>query len=243
MGLLITFLLGLFILLGVFLTKIPKNTKLVEQLSISVALGTMFFLVVCDLIPEIFETFSDNKTLIVIFVILGVSLLKILDIFIPEHDHEHSLSHDCTNENLMHIGIVSTIAIVLHNIIEGMAIYSISEESIRIGLLASIGVGLHNIPMGMIISSTLNNEDKIKKYILIVISSISTFIGGIIMALISSIINDFIIGILLCLTLGMLIYIIIFELIPHIMHSKNKLISFIGILIGVLIIVISTMFE
>ena len=33
MGLLITFVLGLFILIGVFLVKISKNTKLIENLS------------------------------------------------------------------------------------------------------------------------------------------------------------------------------------------------------------------
>ena len=50
-------------------------------------------------------------------------------------------------------------------------------------------------------------------------------------------------GILLCLTLGMIIYIVFFELLPHVLHSKNKILSIIGILIGILIIVISSMFE
>ena len=52
-----------------------------------------------------------------------------------------------------------------------------------------------------------------------------------------------VIGILLCLTLGMIIYIVFFELLPHVLHSKNKVLSIIGILIGILIIIISSMFE
>ena len=216
MGLLITLILGLFILIGVLLVKIPKNTKLIENLSISVALGCMISLVL---------------------------ILKLLDIFIPEHDHEHGLSHECTEENLLHIGIVSTIAIVLHNIIEGMAVYSITTESVKVGILMALGVGLHNIPMGMVIYSTLKKEDKKKRILMILLSTISTFIGGLLMALISSLISDFVIGILLCLTLGMIIYIVFFELLPHVLHSKNKILSIIGILIGILIIVISSMFE
>ena len=197
MGLLITFVLGLFILIGVFLVKISKNTKLIENLSISVALGCMISLAVSDLFPEIYETFSNKIYLIIIFVVIGVLILKLLDIFIPEHDHEHGLSHECTEENLLHIGIVSTIAIVLHNIIEGMAVYSITTESVKVGLLMALGVGLHNIPMGMVIYSTLKKEDKKKRILMILLSTISTFIGGLLMALISSLISDFVIGILL----------------------------------------------
>ena len=83
MGLLITLILGLFILIGVLLVKIPKNTKLIENLSISVALGCMISLAVSDLFPEIYETFSNKIYLIIIFVVIGVLILKLLDIFIP----------------------------------------------------------------------------------------------------------------------------------------------------------------
>lgn len=243
MGLLITFILGLFILIGVLLVKIPKNTKLIENLSISVALGCMISLAISDLLPEIYETFSDKIYLIIIFVLAGILILKLLDIFIPEHDHEHSLSHECTKKNLLHIGIVSTIAIVLHNIIEGMAVYSIANESVKLGVLMALGVGLHNIPMGMVIYSTLKNEYKKKRILMISLVAVSTFIGGVLMALISSLISEFIIGILLCLTLGMIIYIVFFELLPHIMHSKNKLLSIIGVIIGILIIIFSSLLE
>ena len=50
-------------------------------------------------------------------------------------------------------------------------------------------------------------------------------------------INDFVIGVLISLTLGMIIYLIIFELLPHIMHSKNKKLSMLGILIGIAVII------
>ncbi len=243
MALLITFILGIFILIGVLLAKLPKNSKLIEQISISVALGTMTLLVITDLIPEVNEIFKGKEYISIIFVILGIVLLKVLDIFIPEHDHEHTLSHECTNENLLHIGIVSTVAIVLHNIIEGMAIYNIITESQNIGFLVALGVGLHNIPMGMIIYSTLRGESKGKKITLISISVLSTFIGGVLMLLISSLLSEFVIGILICLTLGMLIYIILFELLPHILHSKNKLLSLLCIIIGILITILSQIIE
>lgn len=250
MGLLITFILGIFILFGALIIKLSKNKKIVEQLSVSIALGTMTSLVCIELIPEVFETFkSDNfvKTILIIllFISLGILILKILDRFIPDHDSEHSLNHNCSDENLMHIGIVSSVAIILHNIIEGMAVYSVTSESLKLGILVGLGVGLHNIPMGMIISSTLSSKknDNKKNITILLLVSISTFLGGLLMMLISSVLNEFVIGILICITLGMLIYIILFELIPHLLHNKNKLLSVFGIIIGVLIIMISSMFE
>lgn len=243
MGLLITFILGIFILIGILVIKLSKNSKIVEQLSISIALGTMASLVILELLPEVLETFDSKKYIILISVIVGIIVLKILDIFIPEHDHEHGLSHNCTEDNLIHIGIVSSVAIILHNIIEGMAVYSMTIESLKLGFIVSLGVGLHNIPMGMVIYSTLKNEDKKKKVILLTLTILSTFIGGILMMFISPLLSETVIGILICITLGMLIYIILFELIPHLLHSKNKLLTVIGIIIGVLVLITSTLIE
>ena len=248
MGLIITFCLGVFILVGILFIKLINNKKIIEQLSISIALGTMLSLVIIDLIPEAFDTFkTDNilNTILIIFilVIVGIGILKLLDNFIPEHDNEHSLSHNCTDENLIHIGIVSSIAIIIHNIIEGMVVYSMSIHSIKLAILVGIGVGLHNIPMGMIIYSTLEKEKRKKRITLLFLVTISTFIGGLLMFLMNNLLNEFIIGGLICITLGMLIYIIIFELIPHIIHSKNKLLSLIGVLIGIFIIILNSIFE
>lgn len=248
MGLLITFVLGIFILIGALVIKLTKNKKIVEQLSISIALGTMMSLSVLELIPEVYETFKvDNLVqtigVIVILIIIGILILKILDRFIPEHDHEHGLSHECTEENLAHIGIVSSVAIILHNVIEGMAVYSMTIESVKLGFLVALGVGLHNIPMGMIISSTLENENKKKKIVILLLVTLSTFFGGILMMLVSNILSELLIGSLICITLGMLIYIMLFELIPHLLHSKNKLLSIIGILIGIAIMIITGLIE
>lgn len=244
MGLVITFLLGLFFIVGSLFTKFSKNTKAIENISISVALGTMTSLIIFDLFPEMLEHMNGISIIwVVLLVLSGVGILKILDFFVPEHDHEHGLHHDCSEENLIHIGIVSLIAIVLHNIIEGMAVYSISIDSFKTAMFVALGVGLHNIPMGMIISSTMEHEPKKYKMIALLLATFSTFIGGLIMSFISPIISDFAIGVLICITLGMILYIVIFELIPHILHGDNKKLSLIGIVFGVAIVLISSLFE
>lgn len=244
MGLIITLFLGIFFILGFVLVKLGKSTKTIEILSISIALGTMVCLVIFDLVPEMIEHFAGLPIYyMILLILLGVGLLKVLDLFVPDHDGELDYHHKCSDENLLHIGIVSLVAIVLHNVIEGMAVYSLASEDIKTGLLVALGVGLHNIPMGMVIGSTLEPEPRKKQIVSISIATLSTFIGGIIMLFLSSFVTEFVIGGLICITLGMILYIILFELIPHILHSDNKKLALIGIVIGVVIILITILFE
>ena len=60
MSLLITFLLGIFILAGAFIARSARNRKLIEQISISVAFGTMIALAVTELFTEAMENLGKS---------------------------------------------------------------------------------------------------------------------------------------------------------------------------------------
>ena len=250
-ALLLTLLVGLFILLGSFIGLNYKDNKRFTDFSISVAFGVIISLILFELLPETFEVLNGEigvvRTIFVIIILslIGITLLKLLDLFVPHHEHEvhhkHQHSSDkCHNDHLYHIGIMSSIGVIAHNIIEGMSLYLVSSTSLISGILLCIGIGLHNIPMGLVISSTLTSsnfsKNKVLKISLIV--SIATFIGGILMFMIGGV-NELVEGILLGLTLGMLIYISIFELFHQIYHMKNKKITITGIVVGIILLVIS----
>lgn len=240
MGLLLTLFLSFFMIGGALLAASAKDARKLELLSISIAMGSMCALLVLDLIPEAMENLGSYAfPWLPVFALAGIGLLKLLDHFIPEHDHAHGFDHHCSEENLIHIGVVSAIALILHNVIEGMAVYSVYGESTRMGAMMSLGIGLHNIPMGMVLYTTLEKETKVKKYILLSGACLSTFLGGVLMLVFWSWINEFIIGVLVSLTLGMLVFIIVFELAPHLMHAKEKKLALLGIAIGLAVNLIS----
>lgn len=242
MGIIITFILGIFLLLGAVIVRLAKNSRKIEQLSIAIALGTMVSLVILDLVPELLETFHGSGLLLAaLMVFVGIGLLKALDHFIPDHEEGHG--EEQTEENVIHIGIISAVAIILHNIVEGMAVYSLVAESVRVGILFALGVGLHNIPMGMLMYSTLKGDSRKKQILIFGSAAVSTFVGGILMAFISPVLNEFVIGGLICLALGMLLYIIFFELIPHLLHAKNKLLTLAGVAMGIITILVSAFLE
>lgn len=244
-GLLFTLALGLFIVIGAIIVFLTKNNNKFLEFSISLAFGVMVMLIITDLIPEAYEHMEmDRSKTEAIFLVIGFSLLgflalKVLDLFVPDHD-EHTVGKEDI-KHLNHIGLVSSIALILHNIIEGMAIYTTVLNSFKAGIFMSIGVGLHNIPLGMAITSAFDkgSPSRKKTFLWLSMISISTFFGGIVTMLLSHFINDLLLGILLSVTLGMLLYISFMELLPKVIHSKERKISCLGILLGVVILLIA----
>lgn len=254
-ALLLTLLVGLFILIGSLCGLYFKDNNKFTDFSISVAFGVIISLILLEILPESYEILSEQVGVfrgilsIIILSLIGIIVLKILDLFVPHHEHEthHHHKHNtekCHNEHLYHIGIVSSVAIVIHNLIEGMSLYLVSSGNIVSGLLLCIGIGLHNIPMGLVISRSLINSNftKRKTINISLIVSLSTFLGGLIIFILGSV-NELIEGILLGLTLGMLIYISIFELLHQIYHMKDKNVSRVGIGLGIILLVISVVLE
>lgn len=242
MALIVTLVLGLFLLFGMFIIKIFPNKELIEHLSVALAFGAMVALAAFDLIPEILEEYEVKMLwLPLIFVVIGVLLLKAFDRFIPDH-HDDDDDEE-TEENLIHIGMISAVAIILHNVVEGMTVYNLASQSAQMGFTLAIGIGLHNIPMGMLIYAGIEKVRKWKRHTMIVVSVLSTFIGGLLMMFISGLLTETVISLLICIALGMVIYIIIFELRPSILHMHSMTIRIAGPLIGFVLVLISTLFE
>lgn len=246
-GLLLTFIIGFFIMIGAFIVFKTKNSEKIINFSISIALGVMASLCLLELIPESFEYFRDDFTVLKSIILLvssafiGCGILKVLDHFIPDHESTTKKKKD-QEENLLHIGIVSSIAFVIHNVIEGMALYTATIADTKVGLLMCIGIALHNIPMGMVITSTFEtgNYHKKETILWLIFISLSTFLGGLIMFLgRNSFIAYSILGILLGVTLGMLFYIVLFELLPKVKETRYKKDTAVGISLGVLLLLIS----
>lgn len=246
-GLLTTLLLGVFILIGALLAFLTKKKDKVIDFSIGLALGVIIMLIITDLLPEIIEQLGLRYIYIfIIGIVIGYFILRILDKFIPDHDHNEAkdLDRKELKENLIHIGIVTSLALVLHNIIEGMAVYGSIISNTKLGLAVTLGIGFHNIPLGMVIAGTFyqSNENIWKTISIIGAVALSTFLGGLIMFFLNlSTINPIVLGTLLSTTLGMLLYISLSELLPRIKESKDRRVSYLGMVIGIMILLISSL--
>ncbi len=242
-GLILTLVTGLFFLIGGLISLKVKNKDKLNAFSIALALIIIMNLLAMDLIPEILELLegydlSFKIMLILIFALLGILLLKILDFFIPDHHHEHHENETNKkehNSHIKHIGTLTLISLILHNLLEGFAIAGMSLNDYKIGLMVCISVALHNIPLGTTIFSTIDIR---KNKLLVTALTLSSLIGGLIFFIIGDI-SNLVLAIISIITLGMLIYISLMELLPELFVNRKKKETIIGLLTGVIIIVIS----
>lgn len=230
--LLITLLAGLFFLVGIIASVLKKknNEKLIN-FSLGMSFSVLILLLVMDIIPETLELFSSNKVLyLIIGALIGICVLLIIEKFVPHHHHDQD---DVNKKELIHIGIMTSVALIIHNLVEGMGIYGVASVSIKAGLIYTLAVGLHNIPFGIKIGAILKS-DKPTLWLYGTLLTISTFIGGLIIFIFNNIISDFILGSLLSITVGIILYIIFGELI-HAFKKKYIKVTIVGGIVGIII--------
>lgn len=234
LGLLFTLISGLFFLIGILIYQIFPNKKSLAIFASSSAFVVIFGLIFLDLIPEIVEV---GKWWDIFFVLLGLVIFKVIDVLVPHHHHHHVDNDYETNKHqahLVHISVITILALIFHNLIEGLGLYSLTLANVKSGFLMCLGIGFHNLPLGIQIGSINNSK---KNYFLILLLVLSPFLGGILALLFKSI-PDVIIGAIMSLTLGMIIHILIFELWGELINNREKMETLYGIIIGIVILVI-----
>lgn len=231
MELLITFLAGLSVLLGALFVRLTESKReTVEHISLSMALAALLALLVFDIVPELKESVESGGIALALgMVAAGVLLLIVLDRFVPDHEDTEE-NHD--SGNAVHIGLLSALALIVHNIVEGMSVYSVLGNDLSDGIIFAIGISLHNIPMGMMIFSTMAEQSKKGKAAVTLSVTLSTLAGGLIMFFLSGHLPEAAATALLAVACGMIVYIVFLELLPHVIRTRDRLQSVIGAVLG-----------
>lgn len=244
MELLITFLAGASVMLGSVLVHLPDQRHRIENMSMALALGALLSLFLFDLLPELSEiTEQSGKALTIVLIILGVVILKLIDRKIPEHRPISEPHHDEDHGNDFHIGLMSTLAIIIHNLVEGMTIYSMAQTDLYQGSVFALGIAFHNIPMGVLISASFLHRSRMEKAAVWSAITLSTVAGGGMMSLMSSYLTSSVTEVLLAIAAGMILYLIFMELIPHVVRSNNRKADLAGVVVGFAVVLVSTLFA
>lgn len=245
LAILLTLIVGLSFIIGILITKFTTKKKELTLFATGMSFAVMLGMIMIDIIPEIGENIreypnNEKWLIIIIFTFIGMGLLKGLDSLIPHHNHNHKEQEKNKkehNDHLFHIGFVTSISLILHNILEGISIYITAITNMNLGLMMALAVSLHNIPLGIEISAGMNatkSKEKIKRMI-ITLLMLSSFIGAFLLFLFKIKLNSFLICALLCTTFGMLIYIALFELLKEIWCYRKNKVTYYGILTGLVI--------
>jgi len=221
---LLTIFAGFSTLIGMFLIFFQfKNKNLVISLSMFFAGFVMLFVSIITLVPESMELlmmkyhFHFSVLLFFTFLVLGIVVSSVIDKFM---DDKKVIDH-----KLYKVGIISMLAVILHNIPEGIATFMAGSTNPTLGLHLALAIGLHNIPEGIAISVPIFYATKSKKkaFFFTFLSALSEPFGALLAFLfLRHVITDVGMGFLLAFTCGIMIHIALYELFPTAYKYYNK---------------------
>lgn len=220
----LTFLAGSATLLGILPTYGSQKEETIIPHTLSFSAGVMISISCFSLIPEAFLYVKQHHPLleilfIIIEIFLGIYISKGISIFI-NHKKE---------SKLYKISIITTLALILHNIPEGMITFLLSKNNLHLGILLSLAIACHNIPEGIAISIPLyyatRNHKKVFFYTFI--AGFSELLGAFIAYFIlGKTVSSLMLSSLLSITAGIMIFVSLEELLKTAKTYQNKHIKF-----------------
>ncbi len=223
----------------VFGIKTTKN-KLISLL-LGLGGGIMIAASVFSLIIPAIEYCNDlNKApwlICTVGFIFGILLIISLDVFLSKKEQTTNIEKN----NLLFV-----LAIIFHNIPEGLAIgvafgsipLGIENGAISSAIMLAVGIGLQNLPEGAAISIPLaaKGMNKKKAFLIGALSAIVEPISAILGALLVIIVTN-ILPLMLLMAASAMIYVVVDEIIPT-SRSYHSKFTTLGIMLGFIIMMV-----
>ena len=251
--------------LVLFKKKISSNF-LAGALGLSA--GVMIFISLAELFPEaqaeIMATGSIKygEAFVLIAFFVGMGLITLIDFAIPEYENPHEasgLSLDAKtaavgvleqngNEKALHrLGIMSALAIAIHNFPEGIATFIGALNDPQMGAGITFAISIHNIPEGIAVAIPIYYATKSKGKALLyaTLSGMSEVIGAVLCLAVTTVFGVELTGegpifpLILAAVAGIMIYISLDELLPTAEKYGKHHVAIAGVVGGMAIMGIS----
>lgn len=181
----------------------------------------------------------------------GIFLIALIDRFVPNFENPHEARkveeiHDkdarVDSSRLMRIGLLTALAITIHNFPEGLATVASAISNPTLGIAIAIAIAIHNIPEGIAVSVPIYyaTGDKKKAFKLSFLSGLSEPIGALIgYVLLLRFMNGIVLGVLLAAVAGIMIFISLDELLPTAREYGEEHLSIYGLIAGMIVMAVS----
>jgi len=240
LALLSAFIISLGSIVGIFTLSIKKDilSKILLFL-VSLSAGTLMGGAFLHLLPEAVENL-EPRILFSTVLLSFVTFFLIEKIFLWRHCHKG----EC---DIHSFGTMNLIGDAIHNFIDGLIIAATFSAGIHLGIITTIAVALHEIPQeigdfGVLLYSGFNR----RKALLANFAVASTALLGVLVGFYISEHVDNLISYLIPFAAGGFIYIAASDLMPEIRKETNQrksLLSFGTFLIGVVIMYLTSLLE
>ena len=224
--------------------------------ALGLSAGVMIFISLAELLPEAQNEIATivstkyGKAYALIAFFIGMGIIMLIDFLIPEYENPHEasgLSLEENSQSLHRLGILSALAIAIHNFPEGIATFIGSLNDPQMGAGITFAVAIHNIPEGIAVAIPIYYATKSKGKALAIatLSGLSEVIGALLCMAITSIFDIELTGgsmafpLVLAAVAGIMIYISLDELLPTAEKYGKHHIAIAGVITGMAIMGIS----
>lgn len=182
----------------------------------------------------------------------GIMVILIIDRMIPsaENPHEPHLIEEMSEEQkgkhnekkLMRMGLLTALAIGIHNFPEGLATFSAALYNPAIGISIAVAIAIHNIPEGIAVAVPIKaaTGSRSKALLHSFLSGLAEPIGALVgYTLLLQFFSPLTFGILFAGVAGIMVFISLDELIPTAREYDTGHTSIYGVIAGMAVMAVS----
>ena len=168
-----------------------------------------------------------------------VMTLSLIHISRPVEEMRESKPRD---PKLMRMGVMTALAIGIHNFPEGIATFTAAAENLTLGVAIAVAIAIHNIPEGIAVSIPIYyaTGDRGKAFRLSLLSGLAEPVGALLAYLVlMPLMSPTLMGCILAAVAGIMVYISIDELLPAAREYGEAHIAIYGVVAGMALMALS----
>ncbi len=255
-ALILTLIAGLSTGIGSLIALVSHHTsKRFLSFALGLSAGVMIYVSFMDIIPKATESLSEIYSdkwaqIYATFAFFGgIALIAIIDSFVPSVDNPHELrsveSMDVihsSSHKLKRMGIITALAIAIHNFPEGIATFLAALSDPDIGIAIASAVAIHNIPEGIAVAIPIYfaTHSRKKAFTWSLLSGLSEPVGALVgYMVLRPFLSPAMFGVVFAGVAGIMVYISLDELLPAAREWGKPHFAIWGLVIGMAIMAVS----
>ena len=180
----------------------------------------------------------------------GIFLIALIDKLIPSYENPHEthkieemdICGTGQDRKLFRTGLLTALAITIHNFPEGLATFTSALNHPKLGIAIAVAIAIHNIPEGIAVSIPVYcaTGSRRKAFGLSLLSGLTEPLGAILGYLIlMPFLNNTVFGVLFASVAGIMVFISLDELLPTAREYGEHHLSIYGLIGGMMVMAVS----
>ena len=231
-----------------------RTNKRLLSFSLGLSGGVMIYVSFVELFQQANTTLSAEwgaHTGVIVTVasfFAGILLIGVIDRLVPSIENPHEahrveeMDHQPHNPRLMRMGVMTALAIGIHNFPEGIATFTSAVDNMALGVAIAVAIAIHNIPEGIAVSVPIYQAtgSRKKAFCYSFLSGLAEPLGALIgWLLLMPIMTDTVFGIIFAAVAGIMVFISFDELLPAAREYGEHHLSIYGLISGMAVMAVS----